>query len=74
MKFKFNFETYKGEMEKLYKEAIEIVKIEQKCSPSLLQRKLMIGYGKASELVDMLEEKCVIGKNNGAKPREVFIK
>ena len=38
----------------------------------ILQRKLRIGYAKSSTLMDMLEERGVIGPSNGAKPREVI--
>lgn len=74
MKKKFTFfrENYKGEIEDLYKEAKAIVIEEKRGSASLLQRKLRIGYGKAAELLDMLEERCVVGKMNGAKPRELL--
>ena len=45
-----------------------------KCSTSLLQRKFRIGYGRAARLMDILEERGVIGPADGSKPREVFIK
>lgn len=68
-----NYENYNGEMEELYKEAVKAVETCGQCSPSFLQRKLRLGYVKASKLVDMLEERKVVGKYNGAKPREIFI-
>jgi len=43
-----------------------------KASATLLQRRLKIGYPKAARILDMLEEKGVIGPADGAKPREVF--
>jgi S-DNA-T family DNA segregation ATPase FtsK/SpoIIIE len=39
----------------------------------LLQRKLRIGYGRACRLIDMLEERGVIGPADGAKGREVLV-
>jgi S-DNA-T family DNA segregation ATPase FtsK/SpoIIIE len=39
-----------------------------------LQRKLRIGYARAARLLDMLEEKGVVGPADGAKPRQVFVK
>lgn len=49
-----------------------LVRQENKASVSLLQRRLKIGYAKAARLMDMLEERGVVGKYNGAEPREVL--
>ena len=43
-----------------------------KASTSYLQRKLRVGYARAARLVDMLEERGVIGPGDGAKPREIL--
>ena len=45
-----------------------------KASTSYLQRKLRVGYARAARLVDMLEERGVIGPGDGAKPREILEK
>lgn len=58
----------------LYEEAREIVIRAGKASTSYLQRKLRIGYARAARLMDILEERNVIGSGDGAKPREVLIK
>ncbi len=58
----------------LFEEAREIVIRDQKASTSYLQRKLGVGYARAAKLVDMLEERGVVGPGNGAKPREVLEK
>lgn len=55
----------------LYEEARDIVMKSGKASTSYLQRKLSIGYGRAARIMDILEEKGVIGPANGSKPREV---
>lgn len=60
--------------DELYPEAYNIVVKAGKASASLLQRKLRIGYARAARLLDLLEEKGVVGPVDGAKPREVFIK
>lgn len=60
-------------MEDLYKEAVELVKINKQCSVSFFQRKLQIGYMKGANIVDMLEERGVIGKQDGSKPREILL-
>ena len=53
--------------------AIEVVLSAKAASASLLQRKMCIGYGKAEELLDKMEEAGIIGKANGCSPREVLI-
>ena len=58
----------------LYEEAREIVIQTGKASTSFLQRKLRIGYARAARLIDILEEKQVVGAGEGAKPRDVLIK
>jgi S-DNA-T family DNA segregation ATPase FtsK/SpoIIIE len=58
----------------LYKEAKKIVIESKRASSSLLQRRLRIGYARAARLIDILEEKGVVGPGEGAKPREVYIK
>jgi hypothetical protein len=39
----------------------------------LLQRKLRIGYGRASRLIDIMEEQGIVGPADGAKPRQVLV-
>ena len=58
--------------DELYEEAKETVVHAGKASTSFLQRKLRIGYARAARLVDMLEERGVIGQGSGAKAREVI--
>lgn len=55
----------------LYKEAKEIVIKSGKVSPALLQRRLKIGYSRASRLIDVLVENGVIGKDNEIKSGEI---
>jgi len=59
-------------MEELYKEALAIVLENQKASISFLQKKLMVNYLIAETLINMLEERGIIGSYNGAKPREIL--
>ncbi len=58
----------------LEKEAIEFVIRTQKASATLLQRHLRIGYARAARLLDILEQKGIIGPSNGAKAREIRMK
>jgi len=57
----------------MWKDAVRVVIDNSKASTSLLQRKLRIGYGRASRLMDMMEEQGIIGQADGAKPREVLV-
>lgn len=59
--------------DELYEDAIECVIQEGSASTSLLQRRLSIGYGRASRLMDFMTEDGIISKPNGAKAREVLI-
>ncbi|MFZ2831772.1 MAG: DNA translocase FtsK 4TM domain-containing protein [Minisyncoccia bacterium] len=58
----------------LYEDARMIVIEAGKASTSYLQRRLKIGYARAARLIDMLEDRSVIGPGDGAKPREVLEK
>lgn len=58
----------------MYEEARKTVIEAGKASTSFLQRKLRIGYARAARMVDMLEERGVIGPGDGARPREVLEK
>lgn len=57
----------------LYNEIVEFVVQTQKASASLLQRKFKLGYNRAARIVDLLEERGIIGPANGSKPREVLV-
>jgi S-DNA-T family DNA segregation ATPase FtsK/SpoIIIE len=56
----------------LYEAAKEEVIRSKKASASLLQRRLRVGYARAARLIDILEERGIVGPADGAKPREVF--
>ena len=57
----------------LYNEIVEFVISTQKASASLLQRKFKLGYNRAARIIDLLEERGIIGPQNGSKPREVLV-
>ncbi len=61
-----------GDDDDLYNEAVETVVSAKKASASLLQRRLKVGYARAARLLDLMEERGVIGPGDGAKPREVY--
>lgn len=63
-----------SEDDPLYNEIVDFAIETGKVSASLLQRKFRLGYNRAARIVDLLEERGVIGPQNGSKPREVLIK
>lgn len=60
--------------EPMYNDIVEFVIREGKASTSLIQRKFRFGYNRAARVVDLMEERGIIGPRNGSKPREVLVK
>ncbi len=60
--------------EEILQKCMEVIVQEQKASTSLLQRRLRLGYTRAARMVDILEQRGVVGPADGAKPREVYLK
>ncbi|KXK13370.1 MAG: DNA translocase FtsK [Chloroflexi bacterium OLB15] len=59
--------------DELYEQAVDLVRRQNKASVSLLQRRFRIGYTRAARLMDVLEERGIVGPPvEGAKPREVL--
>jgi S-DNA-T family DNA segregation ATPase FtsK/SpoIIIE len=52
---------------------LEVIRQEKKASTSLLQRRLRLGYGRAARMIDILEDRGIIGPGEGAKPREILV-
>ena len=71
---KSSFDTSDDYDEPLYNQIVEFVVEQGKASASLLQRKFRLGYNRAARAIDILEERGIIGPNNGSKPREVLVK
>jgi S-DNA-T family DNA segregation ATPase FtsK/SpoIIIE len=59
--------------DELLPEAIEEIRRAGKASASLLQRRLKVGYARAARLIDIMEEKGIVGPGDGAKPREILV-
>jgi len=57
----------------LLPDAIELVRQTQKASASFLQRRLRVGYARAARLLDLMEDRGLVGPSDGAKPREVYV-
>lgn len=60
-------------LDPLFENAVEVVLENGRASTSFLQRKLGVGYSRGSKIMDQLEEKGIIGPQDGAKPREIRI-
>jgi DNA segregation ATPase FtsK/SpoIIIE, S-DNA-T family len=64
-----------GEEDALLDQAIAVVREHDRASVSLLQRRLRIGYSRAARLIDILEERGVVGKEaSGSRSRDVLVK
>ena len=57
----------------LWRDAVRVVVESGKASTSYLQRRLRIGYGRASRIIDVMEERGIVGPADGARPREVLV-
>ncbi len=58
----------------LYNEIVDFAIETGKISASLVQRRFKVGYNRAARIIDLLEERGIIGPQNGSKPREVLVK
>lgn len=58
----------------IYNEVVDFAVQTGKISASLIQRKFRLGYNRAARIIDLLEERGIIGPANGSKPREVLVK
>ena len=56
----------------LYDQAVSVVRMENKATVSLLQRRLNIGYARAARIMELLEENGIVGPYAGSNPREVL--
>jgi S-DNA-T family DNA segregation ATPase FtsK/SpoIIIE len=62
----------RNEQDELLPQALELVQQHKRASASLLQRRLRIGYSKAAQLIDLLEQQGVVGPAEGGRSREVI--
>jgi len=61
-----------GSDEELYSQALEVLKSTRRASTSMLQRRLRIGYNRAARIMEIMEEKGIVGPENGSSPREIL--
>ena len=57
----------------MVKRAIEIIRTTKRASTSNLQRKLSIGYNRAARIMDELEDRGMVGPDNGSQGREILL-
>jgi S-DNA-T family DNA segregation ATPase FtsK/SpoIIIE len=62
-----------GDDEDLYNQAIDVLKSTRRASTSMLQRRLRIGNNRAARIMEIMEEKGVVGPENGSSPREILV-
>jgi S-DNA-T family DNA segregation ATPase FtsK/SpoIIIE len=65
-------ESFDGEQDPMYEDAVRVVLEQGKASTSTLQRRLRLGYGRAARILDMMQHEGIIGPPDGSKPREVL--
>ncbi len=66
-------EEVTDEEEELVEKCLDIIRQEKKASTSMLQRRLRLGYTRAARVVDILEQRGILGPKDGAKDREILI-
>ena len=69
-----NYESSDEYDDPLYNEIVDFAVRTGKISASLIQRKYRLVYNRAARIIDLLEERGIIGPQNGSKPREVLVK
>ena len=57
----------------LFEEAVEIILRTGQASASNLQRKMKIGYARAGRIIDMMEQRGIVGPADGSKPRKILM-
>ncbi len=62
-----------GEKDARYEEAVRQVLTTKQASASYLQRRLKLGYARASRIIDQMEQEGLVGPGEGSKPREILV-
>ncbi|MEI8292657.1 MAG: DNA translocase FtsK 4TM domain-containing protein [bacterium] len=66
-------EEVSDEDEELCTKCLEIIRQENRASTSMLQRRLKLGYTRAARVMDILEQRGIVGSKDGAKDREILV-
>lgn len=67
------FWGWNGDDDDLIEQAIQVIAETRKASATLLQRKLGVGFARAARIMDQLEDRGIIGPQDWAKPRDIFM-
>ena len=62
-----------GDDGELFAQAFEVLKSTRRASTSMMQRRLRIGYNRAARIMDLMEDKGIVGPENGSSPREILV-
>ncbi len=62
-----------GDDAELYQQALDVLRSTRRASTSMIQRRLRIGYNRAARIMDLMEQKGVVGPDNGSSPREILV-
>jgi S-DNA-T family DNA segregation ATPase FtsK/SpoIIIE len=65
--------SMEGYEDELFDKAVDLILLSNQASISLLQRRMHIGYTRAARLIDMMEDRGIVGKHEGSKAREILI-
>ncbi len=65
--------TGENEGDELLPDAIDVLRNTKRASTSMLQRRLRIGYNRAARLMEELEDRGIVGPENGSSPREIMV-
>jgi S-DNA-T family DNA segregation ATPase FtsK/SpoIIIE len=57
----------------LFQQALDVLKSTKRASTSMIQRRLRIGYNRAARIMDVMEDKGIVGPENGSSPREILV-
>lgn len=66
-------ESETGDRDPLFEKAVELVLLTGQASASYLQRKLKLGYARASRIIDQMESEGIVGPSEGSKPRAILV-
>ena len=66
-------EEVSDEDEELCTKCLEVIRQENRASTSMLQRRLKLGYTRAARVMDILEQRGIVGPKDGAKDREILV-
>jgi len=62
-----------GDDGELFAQAFDVLKSTRRASTSMMQRRLRIGYNRAARIMDLMEQKGIVGPENGSSPREILV-